>query len=55
MIVIHHGLSIELPDPWWAKAGMGDLVPQRRTFRADLSAKKGVEIFEAPQVEQHVP
>jgi hypothetical protein len=47
MVVFHHGLRIELPDPWWAEAEMAGFVPRARTFRPDVNAEKGVEIFEA--------
>jgi hypothetical protein len=44
MKLIHHGLCIELPDPWWAEAGMVDFVPQARAFRPDHRAKGVFEV-----------
>jgi hypothetical protein len=37
MKIEHHGLSVELPDDWWAEAGMIDFVPTSRTYRVKLN------------------
>jgi len=47
MMLTHHNLKIELPDSWWAEAEMAGFVPQRRAFRPDRRAERGVEVFEA--------
>jgi hypothetical protein len=47
MRLIHHDLTIELDDAWWAEAGMASFVPRSRAFRPDLEAAKGEAVFEA--------
>jgi hypothetical protein len=47
MRLVHHDLTIELDDAWWAEAGMADFIPRSRAFRPDLEAAKGEAIFEA--------
>jgi hypothetical protein len=54
MILTHHDLKIELPDSWWAEAGMADFVPQARAFRPDRRAEKGIAVFEA-RIEEVAP
>jgi hypothetical protein len=54
MILTHHHLKIELPDSWWAEAGMAGFVPQARAFRPDRRAKTGVEVFEV-RIEEVAP
>lgn len=35
MKLVHHGMTIELPDDWWAEAGMIGFVPRSSSYRAD--------------------
>jgi hypothetical protein len=44
MMLTHHDLKIELPDSWWAEAGMQDFVPQARAFRPDHRAQGVFEV-----------
>jgi hypothetical protein len=54
MILTHHDLKIELPDSWWAEAGMAGFVPQARAFHPDRRAETSVEVFEA-RIEEVAP
>jgi hypothetical protein len=46
MNLYHHDLEIELDDTWWAEAKMNSFTPMARTYRVDIEAAKGRNVFE---------
>jgi hypothetical protein len=46
MILHHHDLEIDLPDAWWAEAGMAGFTTASPAYRPEISAAKGKPIFE---------
>lgn len=46
MKITHHGLTEDLPDEWWAEAGMVDFVPHSRAYRTDQRAFGDQQILE---------
>jgi hypothetical protein len=47
VVLTHYDLKIELPDSWWAEAGMAGFVPNGRAFRPASQGEGDVEVFEA--------
>jgi hypothetical protein len=44
MKLVHHDLEVELPDEWWAEAGMLGFVAASSTYPTDAGLCKGQEI-----------
>ena len=43
MKLSHHGIVIELPDDWWAEAGMVSFVPTSNSYRVEQSSHEAIQ------------
>jgi hypothetical protein len=41
MWFFHHDFRFEVPDQWWAEAGLADSLPSGNSYQADLTAFPG--------------
>jgi hypothetical protein len=46
MKLYHHDIEIELDDTWWAEAEMNSFTPTANTYRVNIEAANGRNIFE---------